>query len=39
MATTEVLEFKVIAQLSVPEQGPDQPAKVDPEAGEAVKVI
>jgi hypothetical protein len=37
---TEVLEFKVMVQVVlVPEQDPDQPEKVEPVAGVAVKVI
>ncbi len=38
-APTEVLEFKVRVQVLVPEQAPDQPVKVEPAAGEAVRVI
>jgi hypothetical protein len=41
VAPTETLEFRFIVQVLpvLEEQAPDQPAKVEPEAGEAVKVI
>ena len=39
VAVTEVFELTVTAQDPVPEQAPDQPAKFEPEAAEAVSVI
>ena len=38
VAVTFLLASIVTIQLPVPEQAPDQPAKVEPEAGLAVKV-
>jgi len=36
VAVTDKFEFIVTLQLTVPEHAPDQPAKADPEFGEAV---
>jgi hypothetical protein len=38
VAVTEVLLFSVTAQTVIPLQVPDQPAKIEPTAGVAVKV-
>ena len=38
VAVADLLVSMVREQLPVPEQAPDQPAKVDPEAGEALRV-
>jgi hypothetical protein len=38
VAVTVVAAFRVTMHVAVPEQGPDQPAKVEPAAGVAVRV-
>jgi hypothetical protein len=38
IAVTVVAAFRVTVHVAVPEQGPDQPAKVEPAAGVAVRV-
>jgi hypothetical protein len=38
VAVTVVAAFRVTVHVAVPEQGPDQPAKVEPAAGVAVRV-
>jgi len=38
VAATFLAAFIVRTQVPVPEQSPDQPAKVEPESGVAVKV-
>ena len=38
VAVTALLVSVIKEQLPVPEQAPDQPAKVDPEAGEVLRV-
>jgi hypothetical protein len=38
VAVTDLLEFIIRVQVEVPEQSPDQPEKLEPESGMAVRV-